>query len=350
MTSPGGGEGTTQVGTCPSSSSLDSRKEKVSDHYVSRPSLLSQRLLCLRTYRPHLLPSNRRKREMIPAEKKNNAYWKKRRKNNEAAKRSREKRRLNYLLLESQLLALSEENALLRSEILTLQYHFSMTRETPSPETSALSAALGHGPSPLRNPTPNLLPPALWAHWVNSSEASPLLGQQHLEHWLPDSSQSHRSAEQGSLGLPRLFTPSILSQRRVISALQSTKSSAEHWEARVHHQISSSYNLPTDDQDSACTPTVFHPNPQVSTLSPSTYSPQSWHKPNLGHFSGENNGLLLPWRAPCLPLSPLYPSLPLYLPVEGGEGQGRPAQGLDLAQGYWNCLTRGEAVVQRRAD
>ncbi|CAM4627302.1 NFIL3 like protein [Lepidochelys kempii] len=69
---------------------------------------------------------SRRKREFMPDEKKDTMYWEKRRKNNEAAKRSREKRRLNDFAMESQLSALSEENALLRAELLALKLHFGL--------------------------------------------------------------------------------------------------------------------------------------------------------------------------------------------------------------------------------
>ncbi|XP_064325978.1 NFIL3 like protein [Phalacrocorax carbo] len=76
--------------------------------------------------------SSRRKREFMPDEKKDNMYWEKRRKNNEAAKRSREKRRLNDFAMESQLAALSKENAILRTELLTLKLRFGLI----SPDTS----------------------------------------------------------------------------------------------------------------------------------------------------------------------------------------------------------------------
>ncbi|XP_025934434.1 nuclear factor interleukin-3-regulated protein [Apteryx rowi] len=74
---------------------------------------------------------SRRKREFMPDEKKDNMYWEKRRKNNEAAKRSREKRRLNDFAMESQLAALSEENAILRTELLSLKLRFGLI----SPDT-----------------------------------------------------------------------------------------------------------------------------------------------------------------------------------------------------------------------
>ncbi|XP_075405867.1 nuclear factor interleukin-3-regulated protein [Tenrec ecaudatus] len=68
----------------------------------------------------------RRKREFIPDEKKDAMYWEKRRKNNEAAKRSREKRRLNDLVLENRLIALGEENATLKAELLSLKLKFGL--------------------------------------------------------------------------------------------------------------------------------------------------------------------------------------------------------------------------------
>ncbi|XP_051818258.1 nuclear factor interleukin-3-regulated protein [Antechinus flavipes] len=72
----------------------------------------------------------RRKREFIPDEKKDAMYWEKRRKNNEAAKRSREKRRLNDLVLENKLIALGEENASLKAELLSLKLKFGLISST----------------------------------------------------------------------------------------------------------------------------------------------------------------------------------------------------------------------------
>ncbi|XP_057674362.1 nuclear factor interleukin-3-regulated protein [Corythoichthys intestinalis] len=68
----------------------------------------------------------RRKREFIPEEKKDTVYWERRRKNNEAAKRSREKRRINDMVLENKLMALGEENASLRAELLSLKLKFGL--------------------------------------------------------------------------------------------------------------------------------------------------------------------------------------------------------------------------------
>lgn len=71
----------------------------------------------------------RRKREFIPQDKKDDGYWDKRRKNNEAAKRSREKRRMNDMVLESKVLALLEENARLRAELLALKFRFGLVKD-----------------------------------------------------------------------------------------------------------------------------------------------------------------------------------------------------------------------------
>ncbi|XP_032599865.3 NFIL3 like protein [Taeniopygia guttata] len=76
---------------------------------------------------------SRRKREFMPDDKKDTMYWEKRRKNNEAAKRSREKRRLNDVAMESQLAALSHENAMLRTELLSLKLRFGLLSPAPSP-------------------------------------------------------------------------------------------------------------------------------------------------------------------------------------------------------------------------
>uniref|UniRef100_A0A8C5N8Y5 BZIP domain-containing protein n=1 Tax=Gouania willdenowi TaxID=441366 RepID=A0A8C5N8Y5_GOUWI len=63
---------------------------------------------------------------MTPTDKKDNAYWIRRHKNNEAAKRSREKRRLKGLIMQSRLLAVSEENAQLRAQLFKLHCYGSL--------------------------------------------------------------------------------------------------------------------------------------------------------------------------------------------------------------------------------
>uniref|UniRef100_A0A8C0FVW9 NFIL3 like basic leucine zipper n=1 Tax=Bubo bubo TaxID=30461 RepID=A0A8C0FVW9_BUBBB len=105
------------------------------ENFIAPLSTISE--LALQQSKAKLLHSkvsgpSRRKREFMPDEKKDNMYWEKRRKNNEAAKRSREKRRLNDFAMESQLAALSEENAILRTELLSLKLRFGLI----SPDTS----------------------------------------------------------------------------------------------------------------------------------------------------------------------------------------------------------------------
>lgn len=85
--------------------------------------------------------SIRRKREFIPLDKKDDGYWDKRRKNNEAAKRSREKRRVNDIVLESRVLALLEENARLRAELLALKFRFGLVKDPSNAPILPFTAA-----------------------------------------------------------------------------------------------------------------------------------------------------------------------------------------------------------------
>ncbi|CAN8027608.1 hypothetical protein HPB47_000317 [Ixodes persulcatus] len=73
--------------------------------------------------REPLFPT-RKQREFIPDNKKDDTYWDRRRRNNEAAKRSREKRRLNDMVLETRVLELAKENAVLRAELAALREKF----------------------------------------------------------------------------------------------------------------------------------------------------------------------------------------------------------------------------------
>ena len=90
--------------------------------------------------------SSRRKREFIPDENKDELYWARRRKNNEAAKRSREKRRINDMVLENKMMALGEENASLRQELLSLKLRFGLVSSSAyaqeAQKISATSAVL----------------------------------------------------------------------------------------------------------------------------------------------------------------------------------------------------------------
>ncbi|NXO13901.1 NFIL3 protein, partial [Oriolus oriolus] len=99
----------------------------------------------------------RRKRKFIPDEKKDATYWEKRRKNNEAAKRSREKRRLNDLVLESKLIALGEENATLKAELLSLKLKFGLiTSAAYAQEIQKLGSATAVYFQDYRSPKSNI--------------------------------------------------------------------------------------------------------------------------------------------------------------------------------------------------
>lgn len=93
--------------------------------------------------------SVRRKREFIPVDKKDDGYWDKRRKNNEAAKRSREKRRVNDMVLESRVLALLEENARLRAELLALKFRFGLVKDPSNAPILPLTTVPHHTPQTL---------------------------------------------------------------------------------------------------------------------------------------------------------------------------------------------------------
>nr|ADN65977.1 E4 binding protein 4-3 [Danio rerio] len=75
------------------------------------------------------MDASSRKRESIPLEKKEEGYQDKRKKNNEAARRSREKRRNNDRVIGNQVLALLEDNARLKAELLALKLRFGLIKD-----------------------------------------------------------------------------------------------------------------------------------------------------------------------------------------------------------------------------
>ncbi|CAJ1075409.1 nuclear factor%2C interleukin 3 regulated, member 6 [Xyrichtys novacula] len=117
--------------------------------------------------------STRRKREFIPLDKKDEGYWDKRKKNNEAAKRSREKRRVNDMVLETRVLALLEENARLRAELLALKFRFGLVKDPSSPPILPLAT------------TPN----------PNAQTVTPHYYLQRGEGGLPNPSASHPTSQ-----------------------------------------------------------------------------------------------------------------------------------------------------------
>ena len=298
-------------------------------------SFLSQRLLRLRSFRSHLMPS-RRKREMTPASKKDNMYWDKRRKNNEAAKRSREKRRINDLMLEGQLLALSKENAQLRAEVVSLQCH--LTHPFPSPSTATAATIHCHAPAH-GYPNTSQLQSALWGFKSNclpmlegprgraaALSQSPLSVNQRSQDGRVFSGSSplspsvvhhpqHRASCVPSQALSEfLLKPANLSESSAEAVSEPDKA--------AHHHVSSSNDIPTREQR-APIQKVFQPPAQAIPAhfpTSSTHSSPSWLLPRLGQ-SSLHDSLLVPWSSTSFYPSSLYPSLPLslYLPLADPE-------------------------------
>ncbi|KAL6468756.1 hypothetical protein MHYP_G00222800 [Metynnis hypsauchen] len=260
------------------------------------PSLLARRLLNLHSYRGSLIPSRRRKREMTPAEKKDALYWDKRRKNNEAAKRSREKRRFNDLMLEGQLLALSEENAQLRAELLSLQYHMGLGR-------SADIAHALHSNAPFQCPTQPHLQSSLWG-------LSAAIPPTDLYQCWPQSSSCSAS--------PPTNSSQILSQKNPQRnstvpphapsmdqpAEQSTQGSRSSEADSATHQQVSSTNDPTNEQESSSSNSPSSPSSLSSQPTP------NWLLTGLKHPTNQHNNLLLQWGSSCLRPSPLHACWP----------------------------------------
>lgn len=284
---------------------------------VTRRSLLAQRLLRLRACGSHG-PVTRRKREMIPPDKKDATYWGKRNKNNEAAKRSREKRRLNDMILEGQLLALSDENAWLRAEMLRLQYHSSRSAErskAASVEASTLSPA--HQPR-------------VW--WNSRSSPAPGLAVRQQERAIHpfEAKVSSFSSTRGvggfdhhsshSCGLQQgLFPVSGPRVRSSIAVLEGERSTEADMDAQ--RQVSSSDDTPDKSSHPASSIRAFLPTPDAPHHAPIfLYPPPSWLVPHLNH-PAVGNDFLLPWRSSYLAPPAVYPSLPLCIQETRPESQ-----------------------------
>lgn len=342
MSSPSSPDGPGSATPCQPSSSVESNDYVEPDPEsgllfpVSRPPLLARRLLRLRSCTSHVGPATRRKREMVPADKKDDTYWDKRRKNNEAAKRSREKRRLSDLMLENQLLVLSEENTQLRAQVLSLQYHSSLATENSKPAASSLSLS----PRPVAS-----LQAGLWGH----SRSDPARLRPHETGSHPfeakvscfrgvgtgfDSQSPYSGVLPGNCttqsGIFPLSGPGrVLSPRAAVEGGRSVEV-----EMDAQRQVSSSDDLlkSTDasSHPSSCiraflpTSGTLH---QASTLS---YPPQNWLVPHLNHSAVCNN-LLLPWRPSYLTPPAIYPGLPIYVQERRNQGFGVDA---DIHRGF----------------
>ncbi|XP_026161328.1 uncharacterized protein LOC113129507 [Mastacembelus armatus] len=352
MSAPSSPCGAGAAASCQPSSSVDSSDfvEHDLDQAlllpVTRSSLLARRLLRFRACSGHVSPVTRRKREMTPADKKDSAYWDKRRKNNEAAKRSREKRRMNDLMLERQLLTLSEENAQLRARVLSLQYHSSRSAEKSKAAsgwaTSRASVVASTLASPRLAHTPALIQAELWGKSRNNPASVLGMGQQEtvshpFEAKMPCFSSTAGAGDFNHLcpencGTQQGIFP--LSGHRVLSpraALEGGRSMEV--EADAQRQVSSSDDIfiSTDElSDPGSSVRAFLPTPDTlhhtSTL---THPAQSWLVPHMSH--PVCNNLLVPWRSPYLSPSAVYHGLPLYIQERQGPGLGVEA---DFQRGF----------------
>lgn len=274
---------------------------------TTRSSLLTRRLLRLRACSS---PITRRKREMIPADKKDATYWDKRQRNNEAAKRSREKKRLQDLMLESQLLALSDENAQLRSQMLSLQYHSSLNAEKSNPREACATPDCALS-SPYPYPHPGLFQAGLWSN--RSNRVSAMGVRQHeaamhpLEAKIPcfrSSVETHPRGAQPDISGPCFFPPSsVPGVGRSVEA-----------EMDPQRQVSTSADIPGSILDPPSSIPAFPDAfPGASILS---YPPRTWLVPGVSH-PVMRNSLLLPWRSTYLSPSSVYPSL--YMQERAGQ-------------------------------
>ncbi|XP_076320196.1 uncharacterized protein LOC143230464 isoform X2 [Tachypleus tridentatus] len=131
--------------------------------------------------------SARKQRVFIPDSKKDAIYWDRRRRNNEAAKRSRQKRRLNDLVLETQVLELTKENAILRAELGAINNKYGISsQQTVNSDQISLHVSSAHPELCERHmesmPTimPNVCPPmgsatTSYTHNPNTSSSTPSL-------------------------------------------------------------------------------------------------------------------------------------------------------------------------------
>lgn len=270
---------------------------------VTRSAMLSGHLLGLRASRNHG-PVTRRKKEAIPSDKKDAAYWVKRLKNNEAAKRSREKKKFKELVVEGQLLALSDENARLRAQMFSIQYRSSLAAEkSKAVEASALPPA--H--------TPTLFQPRLWGD-SRGSPTSALALKQNERALHPfeanvslDPYRTHSfSTQQGlsPLSVSRVHSP--------IAVLQGQRS------AEVP-SIDDTPNI-SNTSHSASSIRVFQPTPDTLCHASMFSYPTPGLIPHLNHPTVCNNSLP-PWRSSYLPPPAVYPGLLLTPNLQMKQGQ-----------------------------
>ncbi|KAK5870094.1 hypothetical protein PBY51_024755 [Eleginops maclovinus] len=251
---------------------------------VTRSSVLARRLLNLRAYSSSGI---RRRREMIPNERKDSSYWVRRKKNNEAARRSREKKRLSDLMIEGQLLALSDENTQLRAQLLSM-YHSSLGAEKRKPASATSNVPLSHA----------VFQPGLWGN--NRSNAFSL------------DAKIPRFSATGVDGFNA--QSSLFSQGT--SPLSGTRVLSPEAEIDTQRQVSSSYDIHSSTDASSIRAFPPTPDHHASILSSGT-----WLLPHMNPPTVSNN-FLLPWPSPYLTPPAFYRSMPLYSQERQGQGLG----------------------------
>lgn len=269
------------------SSSGDSHEYMDPGHWNSvlpaiRPSLRAQRLLRL----SRRLPATRRRRVMVPPEKKDAAYMSKRLKNNEAAKRSREKRKIKDLLLEGQLLALSDENANLRDQVLRMRY-LSVCAKTDQ-------AVSGRDLCPASSPAVSA--PPVWEEKERNPGIIPSFS------WAPafDSRQSSG-----------LFPPSAAWVPSAVAGMERSVQAAMD----AHQQVAMSAHIKAD----TCSVRAFLARPDAFHAAPMLpYRPTTWLVPS----PAVGSDFTLPWLSPMLAPTAPYPSLPVCMQERQGQSVG----------------------------
>ncbi|XP_076009506.1 uncharacterized protein LOC143002961 [Genypterus blacodes] len=307
MSSPGSPGGPSALRQ-PPSSSVEHRGHHESDPvpgllFPATSSLLARRLRHLRAYGGPLRPVTRRQREMVPTDKKDEQYRAKRQKNNEAARRSREKRRLKDLVMEDQLLALGEENAGLRAQLIGLQCHISLRAET-SPAVAA--------PASFANPAPPFFQTGLWGHSWGPPVSVLGVGQQEPTS-LPFEPSLGRFASATGAAVPGLCeaayrgffplgsptSPPLLPRGAGTKRGRSEEAEAGHQQVSSSDEIHSSTGAPSRRASSA-RPDLLH---RAFAFSPVSHTPQRWLVPH----GNPSNDLLAPWRSSFLAPAPVYP-------------------------------------------
>lgn len=175
-------------------------------------------------------------------------------------------------MLEGQLLALSDENAHLRAQVLSLQYHTGLDK---SKTTSAASGA--SRTSAAVNPQ-GLLQAGLW-------------------------SQQERGAPP-SLTFTQGLTPQDLFSRQAEAEL-----------------VSSSDDRPLTSASSSSIRALLPPLEPLHRASLLSYPPPNWLLPRVSH-PVSNNFLLPAWRPSYQAPPAVHPGLPLYIQERQGQGLG----------------------------